>query len=198
MLKIGLTGNIGSGKTFVSGVFISLGIPVFHADDEARKLFSDNNIKEKIRNLFGNEAFTENNAINRGHLANIVFNDKNSLEKLNGIIHPAVLQKYDNWCKLHEKVVYTIYEAAILFESGHSKGMDKIICVVAPQEIRISRVRQRDDLNLQDIERRMRNQWEEGRKATLSDFVITNDGIQDVREQVIKIHEAIMQLTVDS
>jgi dephospho-CoA kinase len=191
MLKIGLTGNIGSGKTLVAGIFSSLGVPVFHADTEARKLFDEEDIKAKIREVFGNKAFSLSGEINRQALAAIVFQDEILLSKLNNIIHPVVRERYQKWCLEHADKPYTLYEAAILFESGHYKEMDKVICVTAPEELRIKRVMDRDCVSLEEVKRRMANQWAEEKKAELADFVIANDGNLSVELQVTEIDKLL-------
>jgi dephospho-CoA kinase len=192
MLRVGLTGNIGSGKTIVAQVFGKLGIPVFHADLEARKLFDNQEIKENIRSIFGNTAFSTSDEVLRPVIAEIVFNDPLLLEKLNRVIHPAVRQQYKQWCTRFDQAHYTLYEAAILFESGHNKEMDRIICVTAPEELRIRRVMERDHLPRQEVEKRIAQQWPEERKTAMADFVIRNDGSELVIEQVLIIHKRLM------
>lgn len=195
MLKVGLTGNIGSGKTFAADIFQSLGIPVFFADKEARKLFSHDKVKDQVRELFGDNVFEKEGNISRSRLAEIVFNDHKLLGKLNHIIHPVVFQEYNYWLEQFTNLPYTLYEAAILYESDHYKEMDRIICVIAPEETRINRVVNRDGISPGEVKIRMAHQWDESRKANLSDFVIINDGIKDVRSQVVKIHQQIIFLS---
>jgi dephospho-CoA kinase len=191
MIKVGLTGNIGSGKSVVAAIFASLGAPVFHADSEARKLFDDEKIKEQVRAVFGPDAFTPSAEVNRKVLAEIVFDDIKLLSQLNSIIHPAVRSAYHQWCRLHAEMPYTLYEAAILFESGHYQGMDKIICVTAPEALRIRRVMDRDGITAGEVSKRIANQWVEHKKIKLSDFVIRNDETESLIEQVIKIHREL-------
>ena len=193
MLKVGLTGNIGSGKTIVAGIFSTLGVPVFHADSEARKLFEKEAIKEDIRELFGPGVFTSAGEIIRSALAEIVFHDPVLLENLNQVIHPAVRQDYLLWCLQYAEQPYTLYEAAILFESGHYREMDKVICVTAPETLRIRRVMERDKISREEVERRIANQWEEEKKTALSDYVIRNDENMMVIGQVLKIHKELIQ-----
>ena len=192
MLKVGLTGNIGSGKTFAAEIFQSLGIPVFFADKEAGNLYSHEKVKNQVRELFGDVVFEKQGIISRSRLAEIVFNDQKLLEKLNHIIHPVVLQEYNLWLEKYTNTPYSLYEAAILFESGHYKDMDRIICVTAPEEVRINRVVNRNGISPEEVRIRMAHQWDESRKANLADFVIINDGIIEVRRQVEKIHQQIM------
>ncbi len=192
MLNIGLTGNIGSGKTLVSELFKELGIPVFHADTEAKKLFEDDRIRERIRELFGNEVFSVSGKIISSKLAEIVFNDREKLDWLNSIIHPEVRRNYGEWCRLLHDAPYNLYEAAILYESGHYLEMDRVICVVAPEELRIRRVMERDDVTREEVIRRMANQWPEERKAAMADFVINNDSVERPELQVKEVHQRLV------
>jgi dephospho-CoA kinase len=194
MLKVGLTGNIGSGKTIIAQVFSMLGVPVFHADHEAKKQFNDESIRKSIRAKFGPGVFTSSGEVLRPVLAEIVFNDPVLLEELNKIIHPGVRRDYQHWCQQHAGAEYTIYEAAILFESGQYREMDRVVCVTAPEQLRIKRVMERDHLSRQEVERRMANQWEEERKVALADYVIRNDESTMVIEQVLKLHNEIIKI----
>jgi dephospho-CoA kinase len=193
MLKVGLTGNIGSGKTLVAGIFSTLGVPVFHADIEAREQFEAENIRIKIREVFGPGVFSSTGEVLRPALAEIVFNDPDLLGKLNSIIHPGVIKDYQQWLLKHSGASYTLYEAAILFESGHYREMDVIICVTAPEQLRIRRVMERDHITQQEVMKRMANQWEEERKIVLSDFVIKNDESEMLIKQVMEIHKKLIQ-----
>jgi len=146
MKIVGITGNIGSGKTTACRVFEILGIPVFHADIQGRKILTDPHIKEKIVNEFGSEMLNTDDEIDRKILARIVFENPDNLSKLNRIIHPEVHKQFQKWLEIKQDFHYVLYEAAILFESGHAKAMDHIISVAAPESIRISRV-----MNLQNL-----------------------------------------------
>jgi dephospho-CoA kinase len=192
MMKVGLTGNIGSGKTVVAGIFNTLGVPVFHADLEARKLYDQEEVKKQILHLFGKEVFAPSGDIIRTKLAEIVFKDQDLLRQLNNIIHPAVRLKYEQWHERSGEGPYTLYEAAILFESGHYKEMDKVICVTAPEELRIQRVMDRDHVSRDEVLKRISNQWEESKKIELADFVINNDGSEGLIGQVMGIHERLV------
>jgi dephospho-CoA kinase len=188
MLKVGLTGNIGSGKTFIARVFQSLGVPVFYADIEAKALYKQREVKEKIRILFGSQVFDYTGEIDRKALAGIIFNEPDHLLKINALIHPLVHQEFNNWLAgiLHKP--YAIYEAAILFETGHHQNLDKVILVTAPEELRIKRVMDRDGIPRNEVLSRMANQWEEDKKISLADFVIRNDGSKMVIPQVMRVH----------
>lgn len=193
MLKVGLTGNIGSGKSVISQVFITMGVSVFQADIEARKQFEDKIVRNSIRDIFGPGVFSSSGEIIRPVLAEIVFNDPTMLDKLNQIIHPGVRRDYQQWCLQHSEAPYTLYEAAILFESGHYREMDKIICVTAPEQLRIKRVMERDQVTQEEVEKRMSNQWDEKKKIALADFVIRNDETSSVIKQVLEIHHKLRQ-----
>ncbi|MDB5109130.1 MAG: dephospho-CoA kinase, partial [Mucilaginibacter sp.] len=147
MLKVGITGNIGSGKTTVSKMFELLGIPVFYADDAAKSIMvTDELLVAGIKLAFGAAAYFNDGSLNRKHIAGIVFNDEQQLAKLNALVHPAVFRAFDNWAKQIENAPYVIKEAALLFESSSYKMCDKTILVTAPLETRIKRVMQRDSI----------------------------------------------------
>jgi dephospho-CoA kinase len=192
MLKVGLTGNIGSGKSLIASIFQTLGIPVFCADAEAKKLYESNTVKDQLRRWFGGHIFTEEGEINRKTLAGIIFNDEDKLKKVNELIHPLVRESFGEWISERQNDPYVIYEAAILFESGHYKSLDKIILVTAPAEIRIKRVMERDGIPRADVLARMAHQWEEEKKMHLADFIIRNDGKQMVIPQVMEVHRRLM------
>ncbi|MFC2100433.1 dephospho-CoA kinase [Bacteroidota bacterium] len=189
MLKIGLTGSIGSGKTIVSVIFKSLGVKVYHADEVARNLLNESHIKDKIQEIFGNGIVGDRGYIDRKALAGIVFNNRNELEKLNSIIHPVVHEHFNNWLSDYQNEPYILHEAAILFESGFNKLFDKVIMVMAPLELRINRIMERDGINRDEILQRVRNQWDDQKKKKLSDWIINNDEKQLVIPQVISIHK---------
>ncbi len=193
-LKIGLTGNIGSGKTMVSAVFSVLGIPVYHADEASKTFLDDPAVKNEIVKYFGYGVLTNDHEINRRSLASIVFTDKQSLGKLNSILHPRVKQDFRNWTDLQAGKHYVIQEAAIIFESGFSNEYDYIIHVSCPREIAIERVVARDKIDPNSVLRRMQFQLEDSEKAHLSDFVIHNDGSKLVIPQVLLIHQHLLSL----
>lgn len=192
MIKVGLTGNIGSGKSLVSQTFEALGVPVFYADSEARKILNTNEIVHLIRNTFGKDVVQANNEINRKKLASIVFNSTHDLTKLNDLIHPKLGESFINWTHEHQDKPYVIQEAAILFESHFNHLMDQIITVSAPLEIRLKRVIARDNTHKEEVLARMKNQWPDGKKEELSDFVINNDGSEMLLPQILKIHQELI------
>ena len=191
MKKIGITGSIGSGKTFVSKVFESLGISVFNADNEAKKIMSCSfDLINSLKNEFGNDIY-DKYYLNKKKLASIVFSDSEKLKKLNSLVHPFVKQEFLNWCKI-QKSPYVIKEAAILFESNSDKELDSIICISAPKSLRIERVKERDGLKNYEINNRMKNQFSQEQKENLSDYIIVNDGKDLLLTQIIKIHEKLI------
>ena len=191
MKVVGLTGGIGSGKTTVASFFKELGIPIYIADIEAKKLMNDNlDVRSKICELLGDKAY-DNDQLNTLYIADQVFSNKNLLQRLNKIVHPAVGIHFEKW-KNNQKSPYVIKEAAILFENGGYLKCDHIILVTAPQEIRINRVLNRDDTTREKILHRINNQWSDVRKIPLSDYVITNINMTDTKAQILKIHLALL------
>ncbi len=187
MMKIiGLTGGIGSGKTTVANHFIAAGIPVYIADDAARKIMQSPEILREIEKTFGGSVF-EKGVLNRQKLAEIVFSNLDKLKKLNAIIHPAVKKNFGNWILNHKNSPFVIYEAAILFESGSYKDCDMIITVTAPLETRIERVIQRDKTTRQDVFKRINMQWTDEQRQAKSDFVIENINPEFTKSEVNKI-----------
>lgn len=187
MIKVAITGNIGSGKTIVSKIFEVLGIPVFHADVEARLLYFQEEVKWQVRQHFGESAFTGTNEVDTKKLAEIIFNDKNKLELINNIIHPLVFEKYQQWLSQYSELPYTLHESAIVFENKLEVRYDFIIAVSAPQEVRLERIIERDKVSEEAIKARMANQMNEEEKNRRANFVIINDGKQLLIPQVLKI-----------
>lgn len=170
---IGLTGGIGSGKTTVANIFRSHGIPVYIADEEAKKITDDPKVVARIVEIFGNEIL-DDGLINRKVLATVVFNDAEKLKQLNSIIHPAVKKHFLQWVEHHQNQPFVIKEAAILFETGNDKDCDAVITVTAPLETRISRVMQRDKASREEILKRIDNQWPDEMRISKSNFIINN------------------------
>ena len=186
MLKIGITGGMGSGKSTVAKVFETLGIPVYYADDAAKRILNENEeLREQIINHFGQDTYNEN-GLNRSYLASIVFNDREKLDLLNSLTHPLTIADANAWFE-KQKAPYAIKEAALLFESGAAEGIDYIIGVDAPRAIRIKRIMQRDQLSAIEIEKRLAKQLQDEIKMKLCDFVIKNDERQLVIPQVLAL-----------
>jgi len=188
---IGLTGGIGSGKTTVAEMFRNLGIPVYIADIEAKKLTNTSKvIRKRLIALLGTKAYT-NEELDRAYVASIIFNDPKILQQVNSIIHPKVAAHFKRWVKRQEGP-YCIKEAAILFENEGYKQCDLTILVIAPRETRIQRILQRDTASAEQIEQRMANQWSDEKKIPLADFVIENTDLSATQAQVKQIHERLI------
>ena len=191
MIIVGLTGGIGSGKTTVAKAFKALGIPVYIADEEAKKLMHKSKIiKRKLNQLFGDKAYVDDQ-LNKPFIANIIFNDKTFLQKMNAIIHPRVAKHFEKWV-LKQDAPYVIKEVAILFENGGHQICDYVITVTAPKALRIERLLKRDNTSKENIEAIMKNQWTDNEKVKLSDFVIDNVSLHKIKEQVLEIHQKII------
>lgn len=195
MLRIGLTGGIGSGKTTVARVFETMGIPVYYADDAAKRLMNnDPALKKALIDLFG-ELCYKDGTLNRPYLASLVFQDPQKREQLNQLVHPATIADANDWLS-KQNAVYALREAALLFESGAAEGLDYVIGVSAPTAIRIKRVMQRDQLSEEDVKKRMATQLQDTIKLKLCDFVIINDDRVALLPQVLSLHEKLTQLAV--
>lgn len=183
---IGLTGGIGSGKTTVANEFSSLGIPVYITDLEAKKLMQSDSVLNQIREEFGDTVF-DNGVLLRDKLSEIVFNNDKRLAKLNSIVHPAVKQHFREWLLEHQNNPFVIYESAILFESGSYKECDYVVNVVAPLEIRIQRVINRDKTTREKVLERIKNQWNDEEKSSKSDFIVKNTSMEAIKLEIVKI-----------
>ncbi|HKM94402.1 MAG TPA: dephospho-CoA kinase [Prolixibacteraceae bacterium] len=191
MIKVGLTGGIGAGKSMVCNIFSKLGIPVYVADTEAKLLMNTNPaIRQQLLALFGKNIYLENDVLDRKKLSEIIFNDKIALAKVNAIVHPIVRKHFDKWADL-QKSAYVIQEAAILFESGQNIHFDKIILLTAPYEVKIERVMKRDNVSREKVIERMNNQLTDEEKILKSDFIINNDNISMVLPQVLDINKKL-------
>ena len=195
MMKIGLTGNIGSGKTTIARLFEVMGIPVYNADVRGRIISQDPEAVHEISVLLGSDIINSEGLIDRKAVAAIVFNDPLKLAHLNAIVHPKVQADFVNWCKLHEAAPYIIHESAILFESGLNTLFDKTIFVTAPDALKLSRVMNRDGVSEAEVISRIANQWSDSKKEPLADFVIVNDGQTALIEQAIAIHHALLAIS---
>lgn len=191
MLKVGLTGGMGSGKTTVARIFEVMGIPVFYADVEAKKLLAeDHELRLKIIHAIGSESY-DGSKPNRQYIAQIVFNNPEKLAALNGLIHPATIQQAKAWMN-KQTTPFAIKEAAILFESNAHKELDYVIGVQSPEEVRIANIKQRDHLAIEEIKARMAQQMSQEDKMKLCDFVILNDDSHSLIEQVLLVYKLIL------
>ena len=194
MLKVGITGGIGSGKTTVCKIFEVLGIPVYYADDRAKELMqTDLKLIGSIKDIFGDEAYQEGK-LNRSFIASKVFDNKPLLAKLNAVVHPAVAEDVMQWMMQYTDKPYVLEEAALLFESGSYKFFDKLITVIAPIEDRINRLKARDNATYEQITARMKNQMRDEDKVKLSDYVIYNDAQHKLIQQALVIHHTLLKL----
>lgn len=194
MIKVGLTGTIGSGKSIVALIFEKLGVPIYFADKQAKGFFGQDEVKFKLKNIFGSSIFDENGQVLRAVLAERVFKNPDDLKALNNLIHPLVKVDFDAWLDKHATHPYIIHEAAILFESGFNCYFDKVLVVDAPLELCISRVMQRDGVNRKMVEDRMNQQWSSEEKVSMADYIIVNDGKHMVLPQVLALHTKLNKL----
>lgn len=193
MLKIGLTGGIGSGKSAVAGIFKVLDIPVFDADTAAKMVMErDEGLILSIQKLLGEGSY-KNKKLNSQFIANIVFSDHYKLEQLNALVHPATIAAANNWMK-EQITLYVIKEAALLFEANSNKNLDYVIGVFAPQPLRIKRVMERDNITKEQVLARMGRQMNEEEKMKLCDFVVINDEQQLLIPQILQLHEKFLAM----
>ena len=195
MLKLGLTGGIGSGKTTVANIFIELGVPVFFADDEAKKFLFDKEVKSKLVRLFGNQILGLEGEINKVELAKIVFSNTNELKKLNALIHPLLMKEFELWVneKQTEKYPIVVLEAAILYEAGFEKFVNKTLTVSANIDDRIKRVMKRDNTQYNLVVDRINNQMSDKKRELLSDIIINNSNNTMIVKRVVEIYNTLLE-----
>ncbi len=195
MLKVAVTGNIGSGKTMISRFFKTLKVPVFYADREAKKLYDNPVVLKKMTEMFGPDLLNNSGKLNKNKLAEIIFNDKANLEKINAFIHPRVRDKFNQWLTEQKDQPYCIQEAAIVFETGLYKQFDKIILVYAPEDMLIERVMKRDSVAQNQVLKRLENQMPQKLKAELADYILNNNNSCLLLPQMLKIHKELIKLS---
>lgn len=194
MLRIGLTGGIGSGKTTVARIFETLGIPVYYADDAAKRLMNSNpEIKQKITALFGNESYNEL-GLNKQFISSQLFNNPENVQAMNAIVHPVTIQDARDWMATQTSP-YAVKEAALIFESGSEKELDYVIGVSSPLQLRMQRIKQRDGIDEEAILKRMQHQMNEEEKISKCDFVIYNDEKESMITQVLALHNQLKKLS---
>lgn len=184
---IGLTGGIGSGKSTVAKYIASKGIPVYIADDEAKKIMTKKSVIHEIQNLFKENIILENGQLDRKKIAAIVFQDSSLLKKLNEVVHPKVKKHFEKWLEKNKEASFVVKELAILFETGGNTECDKVILVTAPEDVKINRVMKRDNVSREEILKRMKNQLSDAEKSMKSDYVVTNVKIDDTYMEIDEI-----------
>lgn len=194
MIKTGITGNIGSGKTTVSRIFEVLGTPVFYADDAAKYLMQkDASLITAIKTLLGEDAYKDGQ-LNRSFISAQVFNNPAKLAALNGLVHPAVFRYGMEWFQSQNHLPYALKEAALIFETGGENWLDKVILVTAPEEVRIARVMKRDGISRDKVVERINNQWPQEEKEKKADFIIQNYDAHSLIKQVLAVHTQLLEL----
>lgn len=192
MKKIGLTGNIGSGKSTIAAIFKVLTVPVFSADQAGRMVLGQSQSRNEIEKVFGSSVIDNEGQVIRQKLGEVVFNDDKALAKLNAIVHPRVKDMWEDWLQMQSESSYVVHEAAILFESGFNRYMDEVIVVSAPEPLRFSRVADRDGVELSVVRKRAEKQWPERELLKHADHIIDNGGGKALIPQVLEIHNTLM------
>ncbi len=193
MLRVGITGGIGSGKTTVCKIFAQFGIPIYSADDQAKRLMvEDDDLVEAIERLFGIQAYTDDGLLNTRHISEMAFNDASLLQKLNALVHPAVTNDFREW-SLKQTSPYVIKEAALMYESGSYRELDYVVTVSAPKELRITRSMERDSSTREQVLARLKKQWSENDRNDAADFIILNDGKHALIPQVQDLHQRFLE-----
>lgn len=193
MKRIGITGNIGSGKSLACKIFNHLGINTFFSDEETKKLYLLPDIKEQILNYFNDEVYFKDGSLNKKLLSYHLFRNHKALQFIEEILYPKLNATFDKWCE-RQTTNYVLFESAILFEKKFSDQFEKIIFVSAPEDIRLQRTMLRDRCNEENVRARMRLQWDEDTKKAESDFIIFNDGDKMLIPQVLEIHKILQTL----
>ena len=193
MLQVGITGSIGSGKSTVCKIFELLGIPIYYADDAAKRLMNeDKHLKQNIIQLLEEEAYGIDGLLDRKYVANIVFKDAEKLQKLNALVHPAVALDSAQW-SARQNSLYTIKEAALLLESGSFESLDNVIVAQADLDLRLARVMQRDKVSREEVIARENKQFSQEQKLEYADFVIQNEERHSLVAQVLNIHQLLLK-----
>ena len=193
--RIGISGNIGSGKSYVCKIFNQLGISTFHSDEETKKLYFLPDVKKEIIGRFGEEVYFADGSLNKKLLSYHLFQNPEALKFIEALLYPKLNQVFDEWCE-QQPSEYVLFESAILFEKNFDKQFDKIIFVSAPESIRLQRAMERDKCDEENVRSRMRLQWDEETKISKSDYIINNDGAEDIMPQIFKINSEIQNLKI--
>lgn len=193
MKKVAITGNIGSGKSWVCALFEKLGIPVFYSDPEAKRLYYRDDVREAMEKRFGKEIYLSDNEINKQLLSSLIFNDKKAMRDVERILYPALNAWFDEWAE-QQNSPYVLYESAIIFEKRLADRFDAVVMVSASRKTRLRRVMLRDHCTAEVVLERMKKQWSDKKKSTLADYVILHDLDDDdeaLMQQVMQIHDAL-------
>lgn len=192
MKTIGLTGGIGSGKSTVARIFEVTGIPVYYSDDRAKAMYYLPEVKQKVIELLGAEAYQSPTEINKKYISSKIFSNTELLQKINGIIHPAVAKDFEAWRNKHKDAPFVLKEAAILFETGIYKDLDANILVISPEALRAKRIAKRDNLNEEEVMKRFKAQMQDEQKIPLANYIISNDEEHSLIEQVLEVKGKIL------
>jgi dephospho-CoA kinase len=193
MLKIGITGGIGSGKSLICSIFSMLDVPIYNADLRGRRILETNStVEKKVMALLGKKAYPEPGKPDRKYIASRVFTDKALLDKLNAIVHPAVKDDFEAYVEKHQDYPYILKEAAIMIEAGTYKNLHGIIVITAPEDLRVSRVMARDGVSREDVMIRVEKQMSESERLKYADYIIYNDGSESLIRQIARIHGELM------
>lgn len=196
MLKVGITGGIGSGKTTVCRIFEKFGIPIYYADDRAKLIMNNSQeIIDKVKFIFGKESYMPNGKLNRKHISKIAFSNPEKLKALNAVVHPAVAKDTEDWQNTLKNVPYSLKEAALIVETGGHNSLDKLIVVSAPLEVRIKRVIARDKVERTAVVARIKKQLPEAEKLKHADFIVKNDGTDSLIQQIWIIHKTLKSIS---
>lgn len=195
MITVGITGGIGSGKTYVSKLFLHIGIPVYYADQQTKILYTTNkSLKNKLISTFGAQVYLPSGKINKTFLREILFSNSAARKKINQIVHPYVMEDFKNWCLYKKNVPYILKESALLFETGLFKTLDKTILIIAPDKLKKERIKKRDNISEKIILQKMATQLHDSEKEKFADFIIINDGKRLLLPQVLNIHEQLLKV----
>lgn len=190
--QVGITGGIGAGKSTITQIFDAIGIPIYHADVEARRLMQeDSSLVANVKALLGDLAYLPDGSLDRSYVSEQIFGTHALLVRLNGLVHPCVHEDSLKWHDRQKDVPYTLREAALIFESGSYLELDAVIHVSAPLDLRVQRVMERDKVSKSEVMERVKYQWPEERRLMLADFVINNDGTSSLINQVLDIHQSL-------
>ena len=194
MRKVGITGNIGSGKSLVCSIFKSLDIPVFDADQQTKLLYDESDIRLKIQKYFDKSVYQADGKLNKTKLAQLIFNDPLAMQFIRELMYPRLYKRFEEWAKEQQKqqCPYVLYEAALIFENDFQSHFDFTILITAPEALRVERIKKRDKLTDSEIRQRMDHQWPETKKQQMADFVIQNDGKTMLIPQVLEVHRKLL------